>query len=100
LTTDKSVAEAAAREHLVKRVAKGLPSSWYRDSCPRTRASFDVFWYGRWIAATRADEIPDAGTGERSALERSRSCCCATLRGTCAAFHNTCRHRGSLLCAE
>ena len=60
MTTKKSnPREIPAREPL-KRLAKGLPSSWYHDP-ERYARELDVFWYGRWIAASRSDEIPDAG---------------------------------------
>ena len=81
----------------LKRVEPGLPASWYRDPEHYER-ELQTFWYARWIAAAREEEIPQPGDwrtvriGTQSiVLLRDES---ARLR----AFHNTCRHRGSVLC--
>ena len=98
MTAKKSVAALPAREPL-KRVGKGLPSSWYRDPVHYTR-ELDAFWYGRWIAATRADEIPVAGDWRAISVGTQSILVLRDERGEVRAFHNTCRHRGSLLCAD
>ncbi len=81
----------------LKRVEAGLPASWYRDP-DHYRRELDRFWYARWIAAAREEEIRAPGDwttvriGTQSiVLLRDEN---AKLRG----FHNTCRHRGSVLC--
>ncbi len=83
----------------LRRVEAGLPASWYRDP-EHYRRELDTFWYARWIAAAREEEIARPGDwravriGTQSiVLLRDES---ARLR----AFHNTCRHRGSVLCTE
>jgi Rieske 2Fe-2S family protein len=82
----------------LRRLEAGLPASWYRDPEHHQR-ELEVFWYGRWIAAAREEEIPRPGDwrvvriGTQSiVLVREK----AKIRG----FHNTCRHRGSILCTK
>lgn len=83
----------------LERVEAGLPAGWYSDP-EHYRRELDTFWYARWIAAAREEEIARPGDwravriGTQSiVLLRDES---ARLR----AFHNTCRHRGSVLCTE
>ena len=83
----------------LKRVEPGLPASWYRDSAHYQR-ELEVFWYARWIAVAREEELAAPGdwivvrVGTQSiVLLRDES-------GGLRAFHNTCRHRGSVLCTQ
>lgn len=83
----------------LERLEAGLPASWYRDPAHYQR-ELEVFWYGKWIAAMREEEI--AGPGDWRVV-RIGSQSIVVLRGEAGslrAFHNTCRHRGSVLCTE
>ncbi len=88
---------ARAREPL-RRLEAGLPASWFHAPAHYQR-ELEVCWYDRWIAVARAEEIQGAGdyrvveVGTQSVF---------VVRGedsALRAFHNTCRHRGSILCA-
>src|SRR5260221_4644684 len=84
-----------ALEHL----EAGLPAAWYRDPAHYER-ELEAFWYGRWIAAAREEEIPSPGDWR---VVRIGSQAIVLLRGNdlqIKAFHNTCRHRGSILCTQ
>lgn len=75
----------------------GLPASWYRDPAHHQR-ELDVCWYRRWIAVAREEEIAVPGDWK---LVRVGTQSLVLLRGEAGelrAFHNTCRHRGSVLC--
>lgn len=81
------------------RLERGLPAHWYYDP-EHYRGELEVFWYGMWIAVAREEECALPGdyrvvsVGTQSLLlVRAED---ASLR----AFHNTCRHRGSIICAE
>jgi Rieske 2Fe-2S family protein len=85
-----------AREPL-QRLAAGLPATWYHDPAHYAR-ELEAFWYERWLAVAREEELPAAGhyraveVGTQSIF---------VVRGEdrrLRAFHNTCRHRGSILC--
>jgi Rieske 2Fe-2S family protein len=82
----------------LERLQAGLPAAWYYDP-EHYRRELDAFWHRRWVAACREEEIPAPGDwvvariGDQSlVLLRSES--------GIKAFHNTCRHRGSILCEK
>ena len=83
----------------LKRLQPALPAAWYRDAAHYGR-ELERVWFRHWIAAGREEQIPQPGDwrvvriGTQSViLARDRS-------GVVRAFHNTCRHRGSILCTE
>jgi Rieske 2Fe-2S family protein len=83
----------------LKRLEPGLPADWYRDAAHYER-ELEVFWYGKWIAVAREEELPAEGDWK---LVRVGTQSLVVLRdeaGAVRAFHNTCRHRGSVLCTE
>jgi glycine betaine catabolism A len=88
----------APREAL-RRVANGLPAHWYRDPDHHER-ELEAFWYGRWIAIARMEEIPREGDYRVVALGNQSIVVLRGADGAPRAFHNTCRHRGSILCTE
>jgi Rieske 2Fe-2S family protein len=94
----KSTRDRRAREPL-RRLANGLPSSWYYDA-GRYARELDVFWYSRWVAAARDEEIPNPGDWRLVRIGTQSIVLLREERGALRAFHNTCRHRGSILCTE
>ena len=83
----------------LERLQHGLPAAWYRDAAHHER-ELEAFWYRRWIAVAREEEIPNPGDWK---LVRVGSQSIVLLRdeaGRARGFHNTCRHRGSVLCTE
>ena len=81
------------------RVHPTLPSRFYYDG-DHHRTELERIWYRSWLCAGRSEEIRAPGdyrvlsVGNQSVvLTRDEG---LELR----AFHNTCRHRGSLLCEE
>jgi Rieske 2Fe-2S family protein len=76
-----------------------LPRRFYADPA-FYRAELDRFYFARWIAAGRADQMPEAGDyvvrtiGDDSVI---------VTRDRTGAFHalfNVCRHRGTRLCDQ
>jgi len=94
----KSTRDRTKREPL-ERLGKGLPSSWYHDP-GRYARELEVFWYSRWIAAARDEEIPEAGDWRVVRIGTQSIVLLRDDQGALRAFHNTCRHRGSILCTE
>jgi glycine betaine catabolism A len=81
----------------LERLEAGLPAGWYSDPAHYER-ELNAFWYGRWVAAAREEELAAPGDWRRV---RIGSQSIIVLRGEdlrVRAFHNTCRHRGSILC--
>jgi len=83
----------------LKELQPGLPASWYRDAAHYER-ELEVFWYGKWIAVAREEEIPAAGDWKLVRLGTQSLIVLREESGGIRAFHNTCRHRGSVLCTE
>ena len=83
----------------LKRPERTLASRWYFDP-EHYQRELKAIWRRNWVYLCRADSLP-AGASYRSftigdqpiLLVRDRS-------GAVRAFYNTCRHRGSTLCAE
>ena len=74
-----------------------LPAAWYHDPAQYAR-ELEAIWYRDWVCVGRSEELPEAGDylvaevgDERIVVTRDRD-------GAPRAFHNTCRHRGSILC--
>jgi Rieske 2Fe-2S family protein len=83
----------------LKRVEAGLPAHWYYDEAQYKR-ELDAFWYRGWIAACREEEIAAAGDWLKVALGTQSLVIVRTETLGIKAFHNTCRHRGSILCEK
>src|SRR5689334_2527053 len=81
----------------LERLEAGLPAAWYSDPAHYQR-ELEAFWYAKWIAVAREEEIPASGDW-RTVRIGTQSL--VLVRGeSIKAFHNTCRHRGSVLCTE
>ena len=79
--------------------ARTLPARYYMDPHVFGR-EMERFFFGMWICAGRAADIPDAGdffvrdvVGESIVVTRGED-------GRVRAFYNTCRHRGTKYCTE
>lgn len=83
----------------LKRLQAGLPARWYHDPAQYQR-ELEVFWYGRWIAAAREEEVPGPGDWRVVRAGTQSIVLARDAKGKLRAFHNTCRHRGSILCTE
>jgi len=87
---------AQMREPL-KRLEAGLPASWFHDPAHYQR-ELEVFWYGKWIAVAREEEIPGPGDYRLAEVGTQSIFVVRGEDGELRGFHNTCRHRGSILC--
>ena len=83
----------------LERLEAGLPASWYRDPGHYQR-ELDAFWYRGWIAVAREEELPAAGDWRVARIGTQSVVLLRHADGGLRAFHNTCRHRGSILCTE
>ena len=77
----------------------GLPATWYYDAA-HYEQELAAIWYRDWVCIGRVEALQVAGDyfvghiGNQSII--------VTLAGDLSirAFHNTCRHRGSVLCQQ
>lgn len=83
----------------LERVEPALPASWFRDPAHYQR-ELEVFWYGRWIAVAREEELPAPGYWRVVRIGTQSIVLLKDEKGALRGFHNTCRHRGSVLCTE
>jgi Rieske 2Fe-2S family protein len=81
------------------RLERGLPAAWYYDPAHYAR-ELEAFWYRRWIAAARAEDIPRAGDWLALRIGTQSVILVRGEDGILRAFHNACRHRGSVLCTD
>jgi len=90
--------DRTTREPLT-RLAKGLPASWYHDPARYAR-ELEVFWHSRWIVAARDEEIAGIGDWRLVRIGTQSIILVRDERRALRGFHNTCTHRGSILCTE
>jgi len=79
------------------RLEPGLPAAWYSDPAHYER-DLKAFWYSRWIAVAREEEV--AAPGDWRVVRVGTQSIVLVMDEKLKAFHNTCRHRGSILCTE
>ncbi len=83
----------------LERLEAGLPAAWYHDPAHYQR-ELEAFWFRGWVAACRAEEIPAPGDWLRVSIGAQNIIVLQDGKGGLKAFHNTCRHRGSILCEQ
>ena len=86
------------RERLEK-IEKGFPGHYLYDPDHYQR-ELKVFWYKMWVVVGREEEVPNARDYLVKRIGEQDVVVTRDLNGTLRAFHNTCRHRGSVLCTE
>ena len=84
---------------LLDETGKSFPSRWHYDP-EHYRKELDVFWYGMWIFACRSEEVASPRDYKVVTIGGQNLVVTRDLQGNVRAFHNTCRHRGSILCTQ
>jgi Rieske 2Fe-2S family protein len=79
----------------LERLEGGLPAAWYSDPAHYERER-ETFWYSKWIAVAREEEV--AAPGDWRMVKLGTQSIVLVRDDGLKAFHNTCRHRGSILC--
>lgn len=74
-----------------------LPSSYYHDSS-HYRRELELIWYRQWICLGSVEEWPETGDFRRLRIGNEQLIVVRAGENELCAFHNTCRHRGSILC--
>jgi Rieske 2Fe-2S family protein len=81
----------------LERLEPGLPAAWYSDPAHYER-ELEAFWYATWIAVAREEEL--AAAGDWRVVQIGTQSIVLVKDQALTAFHNVCRHRGSVLCTE
>jgi glycine betaine catabolism A len=76
-----------------------LPSHYYFDSTHYER-ELNSIWYRNWIYLCRSDAIMGARAFRTFTIGTQQLLVLRDEDGELHAYHNTCRHRGSMLCRE
>ena len=94
-----SVSASIRRTLLLDETGGSFPNHWHYDS-DHYQKEFEVFWYGMWVFACRSEEVASPRDYKVIAIGDQNVVVTRDLKGDLRAFHNTCRHRGSILCTE
>ena len=87
------------RRVALDRLHPSIPARYYFDPQHYER-ELEVFWYSMWVMAGREEEIPAPRDYRVVKVGTQSIVIVRDLEGRLQAFHNTCRHRGSILCTE
>lgn len=83
----------------LERLEPGLPAHWYRDPAHHAR-ELEAIWYRAWVCVGREEEIASPRDYKVAAVGTQSVIVLRNADGALRAFHNVCRHRGSVLCSE
>jgi len=84
---------------MLTQIHSTLPPAWYYDP-DQYRLEMECIWWKEWLCVTRTSELPDPGCYRVVHIGTQQIIITRTGQGEFRAFHNTCRHRGSLLCEK
>lgn len=84
---------------VLTKTEESLPASWYYDTGQYAR-ELDAVWYCDWVCIGRAHDIPETGDYVLAEIGDQKLILTRDVEGKPRAFHNTCRHRGSILCTD
>jgi glycine betaine catabolism A len=85
--------------HTMHGVHRTLPRRFYADP-EFFKAELERFYFARWIAAGRADQIPSTGDYFTRAVGDESLIVTRVASGEIHALFNVCRHRGTRICTE
>ena len=83
----------------LNQIRESLPSHWYFDPAHYER-ELEAIWYRDWVCVGREEAVPAPGDYLVASLGNQSIIVTRDTDGRLRAFHNTCRHRGSILCRE
>jgi Rieske 2Fe-2S family protein len=83
----------------LKEIRNSLPSHWYYDP-EHFERELAAIWYRDWICVGREASVPAPGDYFLANVGDQGIIITRHADGGLRAFHNTCRHRGSILCRE
>ena len=83
----------------LKRATKSLPADYYRDQTWYEH-ELDKIFYRNWVYLCHGSSLAEARSYRRFSIGRQEIFVLRGDDGELRGYHNTCRHRGSLLCQE
>ncbi len=91
--------ERERTQRLLTGVVKTLPSRYYFDADHHCR-ELESIWYQSWLCVGRTQELARSRDFLVAEVGDQGIVVTRDLQGQLRAFHNACRHRGTLLCSE
>ena len=91
--------QAQRRRQPLEQTQPTIPSEWYFDPGIYER-EMDAIWTKEWLYVGRSDEVAERRDFKIVKIGDQNIVLARDLEGRLRAFHNTCRHRGSILCTE
>ncbi len=82
---------------LLNSVKTSLPTDWYTDS-DHYQKELHAIWYRDWVCVGRLEMIPERGDFVVARIGSQSLIVTRGAENSVRSFHNTCRHRGSILC--
>jgi Rieske 2Fe-2S family protein len=76
-----------------------LPTEWYLDPAHYAR-ELEAIWYRDWVCVGRLEQIPEPGDYFLAEIGSQQIIVTRDADRVPRAWHNTCRHRGSVLCTS
>jgi Rieske 2Fe-2S family protein len=83
----------------LERVEESLPRHFYVDPA-HYRRELAAIWYASWIYGCRVEQVARSRDFQRVEVGDQSVIVTRDDEGRLRAYHNTCRHRGSVLCSE
>lgn len=80
-------------------VHDGLPSSWYTDPTHYAREQ-QAIWQSSWVYVCHESDLAEPRSFRTIAIGSQNIVVLRDGDGALKAFHNACRHRGSVICTE
>ncbi len=87
------------RRVVLDNMEPSFPNRWHYDP-EHYQRELETFWYRMWINVCRSDEVASPRDYKVVSIGEQNIVVTRDLKGNLRAFHNTCRHRGSILCTE
>ncbi len=84
---------------LLTETKASLPSHWYYDAGQYER-ELESIWYRDWVCVGRGEEVPNAGDFLVRKIGNQSLIVTRDNNAAIRVFHNTCRHRGSVICTK
>ncbi|MEM7427219.1 MAG: aromatic ring-hydroxylating dioxygenase subunit alpha [Pseudomonadota bacterium] len=83
----------------LKQAEPGLPMRWYHDP-EQYQLELAQIWQKSWLYVCRASDLAEALAYRTFEIGNQNIVILRDADGILRAFHNACRHRGSILCTE
>ena len=85
--------------HALKQVEASLPARWYFDD-QHYRRELSAIWQTSWVYACHVKDLDGPLSYRTVEIGDQNLVVLRDAAGDVKAFHNACRHRGSILCTE